>query len=186
MFIHGGLTATGKSNSLYRINLKTFRSKCCSIVNPPGNLAMHKMVLFDDRIFLFGGLNEENIVSDELWELSPTNEHWTQFKARKVVFETKPTPRLAFNFHVLNLPIAPKTSQNSEQPTNLPGTPNIQPIDDWKVTIDGANINPESSESKVDVSGYSSTPVLFIHGGCDAEGEFFNDLYVAAIPPKAE
>ena len=93
---------------------------------------MHKMVLVDERIFLFGGLNEENIVSDELWELSPTNEHWTQFKARKIVFETKPTPRLAFNFHVLNLLIAPKTSQNSEQPTNQPGMKNqytlLQPI----------------------------------------------------------
>jgi hypothetical protein len=53
------------------------------------------------------------------------------------------------------------------------------------VTIDGENIKSETSDSKIDVSGYSKMPVLFIHGGCDAEGEFFNDLYVAAIPPVA-
>lgn len=184
MFVHGGLTATGKSNSLYRINLKTFRSKCCSIANDPiGKLAMHKMVLVSNRIFLFGGLNDENVVSDELWELSPTNEHWTQFTARKCIFETKPTPRLAFNFHVLNLPIAPKSSNSIEAPPPPSGAPNIQPIDDWKVTIDGENIKAETSDTKIDISDYSQIPVLFIHGGCDAEGEFFNDLYVAAIPP---
>ena len=53
------------------------------------------------------------------------------------------------------------------------------------MTIDGENIKSETSDSKIDVSGYSKMPVLFIHGGCDAEGEFFNDLYVAAIPPVA-
>jgi hypothetical protein len=77
---------------------------------------MHKMVLVSNRIFIFGGLNDDNVVSDELWELSPTNENWTQFNARKCVFETKPTPRLAFNFHVLNLPIAPKSSSSVEAP----------------------------------------------------------------------
>ena len=60
-------------------------------------------------------------------------------------------------------------------------------IDDWKVTIDGENReNPNGPEIKpetsINRSDYESIPVLFIFGGCDAQGEFFNDLYISTIP----
>ena len=106
LFIHGGLSSDGqKLNDLYKINLKTFRSKKCQIEND-GSLtrAMHKMVIFEKNIFLFGGLTENDSISDDLFKLTPV-EGSNRFTKYRIDFETKPTPRIAFNFHIINLPI---------------------------------------------------------------------------------
>ena len=81
-------------------------------------------------------------------------------------------------------------------------------MDDWKVTIDSQNVTlpqtgpdgPSSGQSRQSIEpGNSlspiefeslnfcigtleSMPVLLIHGGCDSEGEFFNDIFVSCIP----
>ena len=91
-------------NDLYKINLKTFRSKKCQIEDGSLTRAMHKMVIFENNIFLFGGLTENDSISDDLFKLSPI-EGSNRFTKSKVEFETKPTPRIAFNFHIINLPI---------------------------------------------------------------------------------
>ena len=72
LFIHGGLSSDGqKMNDLYKINLKTFRSKKCQIEDGSLTRAMHKMVTFENNIFLFGGLTETDSISDNLYKLSP-------------------------------------------------------------------------------------------------------------------
>ena len=106
LFIHGGLSSDGqKLNDLYKINLKSFRSKKCQIEND-GNLtrAMHKMVIFENNIFIFGGLTENDSISDDLFKLTPI-EGSNRYTKSRIEFETKPTPRIAFNFHIINLPI---------------------------------------------------------------------------------
>ena len=100
-------------NDLYKINLKTFRSKKCQIEDGSLTRAMHKMVIFENNIFLFGGLTETDSISDELFKLCPV-EGSNRFTKLKVEFETKPTPRIAFNFHIINLPIR-KTCKYNKQ-----------------------------------------------------------------------
>ena len=43
-------------------------------------------------------------------------------------------------------------------------------------------INDSASSLPVDLNDLDSMPMLLIHGGCDSEGEFFNDVFVATIP----
>jgi hypothetical protein len=85
------------------------------------------------------------------------------------------------------------TPQTPPIPVLDSNTPIITPIDDWKVTIDGENVKMDNLEENPDISNlkiaekynpseYNSVPLLFIHGGCDTQGEFFNDIYVAKIP----
>jgi len=194
LFIHGGLSSDGqKLNDLYKINLKTFRSKKCQIEND-GSLtrAMHKMVIFEKNIFLFGGLTENDSISDDLFKLTPV-EGSNRFTKSRIDFETKPTPRIAFNFHIINLPIRKSSPIPREIDTENPGTePQITPVDDWKVTIDSQNVTlpqtgpdgPSSGHSRqpIEPGTLESMPVLLIHGGCDSEGEFFNDIFVSCIP----
>ena len=59
LYIHGGINAAGvKLDDLYRINLASFRSKKLTIEGTAGDVtrAMHKMVVHDETLFLFGGL----------------------------------------------------------------------------------------------------------------------------------
>ena len=95
-------------NDLYKINLRTFRSKRCQIQSDESDSegltrAMHKMVSYsngnDSNLFVFGGLTESDTISDDLFKLTPI-EGTNKFKKSKVEFETKPTPRIAFNFHI--------------------------------------------------------------------------------------
>ena len=99
-------------NDVYKINLKTFRSKKCQIEDGSLTRAMHKMVIFENNIFLFGGLTENDSISDDLFKLSPI-EGSNRFTKSKVEFETKPTPRIAFNFHIINLPIRKACKYNT-------------------------------------------------------------------------
>ena len=178
------------SSDLYKINRKTFRSKRCQISGPLGARAMHKMVSFDNKLYVFGGLMQNETVSDELFIIKKTeNGHYLSENTK---FENKPTPRLGFNFTVLDLPVKKSDSNNltrDGQEKLNPEGPIIQAIDDWKVTIDGQNREnpvepqkPQIPEHSIDRSEYESIPVLFIFGGCDAQGEFFNDLYISTIP----
>lgn len=195
LYIHGGLSATGKKADLYRINRKTFRSKKCKINNSEklSQRAMHQMVAVKGDLYLFGGLVDDDNVSDELFRIKFTQD--SCYTSELITFETKPTPRLAFNFCVINMPIKiiSPTPQTPPIPVLDSNTPIITPIDDWKVTIDGENVKMDNLEENPDISNlkiaekynpseYNSVPLLFIHGGCDTQGEFFNDIYVAKIP----
>jgi len=179
-------------NDLYKINLKTFRSKKCPIEDGSLTRAMHKMVIFENNIFLFGGLTETDSISDDLFKLSPI-EGSNRFTKSKVEFDTKPTPRIAFNFHIINLPIRKALPVTRQTDTQNQGTePQITPVDDWKVTIDSQNVTlpqtgpdgPSSGQPRqpIEPGSLESMPVLMIHGGCDSEGEFFNDIFVSCIP----
>jgi len=189
IFIHGGLGANGMAADMFRINRRTFRSKRCQIIGDKiGPIAMHKMVSFGKDLYLFGGLMENDVVSDQLFRLRLNQSG--QYVCGKIECETRPTPRLAFNFAVINLPVK-KVRQNpvAQKPdlNSLDEQPQITPIDDWKVTIDGENVEADvakadESGEKVDLDELEPLPVLFIHGGCDAQGEFFNDLYISTIP----
>jgi hypothetical protein len=193
LFIHGGLSSDGqKLNDLYKINLKTFRSKKCQIEDGSLTRAMHKMVIFENKIFLFGGLTENDSISDDLFKLTPI-EGSNRFTKSRVEFETKPTPRIAFNFHIINLPIRKASTITRQTDIQTPGTdPQITPVDDWKVTIDSQNVTlpqtgpdgPSSEQPRqpIEPGSLESIPVLLIHGGCDSEGEFFNDIFVSCIP----
>ena len=75
--------------------------------------------------------------------------------------------------------------------TDTLGKPIIKPVDDWKVTIDGENValpdtgdssTVQTNQTEVDPDNFDSMALLLIHGGCDSEGEFFNDVFVATIP----
>ena len=59
------------------------------------------------------------------------------------------------------------------------------------MTIDGENValpdtgdtsTVQTNQTEVDRDSLESMPLLLIHGGCDSEGEFFNDVFVATIP----
>ena len=151
---------------------------------------MHKMVSFDNKLYVFGGLMQNEAVSDELFIIKKTENG--RYLSENTKFENKPTPRLGFNFTVLDLPVKKSDSNNltrDDQEKLNPEGPIIQAIDDWKVTIDGQNREnpvepqkPQIPEHSIDRSEYESIPVLFIFGGCDAQGEFFNDLYISTIP----
>ena len=177
LFIHGGLSSDGqKLNDLYKINLKTFRSKKCQIEHD-GNLtrAMHKMVIFENNIFIFGGLTETDSISDDLFKLKPI-EGSNRYTKSRIEFETKPTPRIAFNFHIINLPIR-KSCEFSRDPTKRlllyylapipretdtenPGTePQITPVDDWKVTIDSQNVTLPQTGPDGPSTGQSRQPI---------------------------
>ena len=162
-------------NDLYKINLKTFRSKKCQIEDGSLTRAMHKMVIFDNNIFLFGGLTETDSISDDLFKLSPI-EGSNRFTKSKVEFETKPTPRIAFNFHIINLPIrkackyntimhflssslnsVPVTHHNETQ--NQGTEPQITPVDDWKVTIDSQNVTLPQTGPDGPSSGQPRQPI---------------------------
>ena len=162
-------------NDLYKINLKTFRSKKCQIEDGSLTRAMHKMVTFENNIFLFGGLTETDSISDDLFKLSPI-EGSNRFTKSKVEFETKPTPRIAFNFHIINLPIrkaceydtvmylwslslnsVPVTRQTETQ--NQGTEPQITPVDDWKVTIDSQNVTLPQTGPDGPSSGQPRQPI---------------------------
>lgn len=199
LYIHGGLSLDGqKLNDFYKINLRTFRSKRCQVQSEGSEdsegltRAMHKIVSYDSNLFLFGGLTESDTISDDLFKLTPI-EGTNKFKKSKVQFDTKPTPRIAFNFHIINLPIRKiSTSTPQTTPQTTDGTPQITPVDDWKVTIDSQNVTlpktgpdgPSDGQIRqpIDPSTLESKPVLLIHGGCDSEGEFFNDIFISCIP----
>jgi len=185
LYVQGGLDESGsKLGDLYRINLKSFRSKKCQLEEPLTR-AMHKMVIKDDKLFIFGGLTESDIISDNLYQLTPVDDKPTRFTRKEIIFETKPTPRIAFNFNIIDLPIRKESKIIDDKQSSLDNSPKIEPIDDWKVTIDGENVklNEETEASEnINPDDYTSIPVLFIYGGCDSEGEFFNDIFVSCIP----
>ena len=111
LYIHGGLDESGsKLGDLYRINLKSFRSKKCQIEEPLTR-AMHKMVIKDDKLFIFGGLTESDMISDSLYQLTAIDDKPTRFTRKEIIFETKPTPRIAFSFHIIDLPIRKESSK---------------------------------------------------------------------------
>lgn len=186
LYLHGGMSNDGKTNDLYRVNRRTFRSKRCQIKGDLSARAMHKMVQFNQDLYLFGGLLENDEVCDQLYRLRPAANTST-YTVERIDFETRPTPRLAFNFSIVNMPVKSRLPDSTAPVDSNPSDdPVITPIDDWKVTIDGQNIPIDdlhvSNTDDIDYSSYHPVPLLFIHGGCDAQGEFFNDIYVSTIP----
>jgi len=200
LYIHGGISAAGvKLDDLYRISLSSFRSKKINIEGSAGDMtrAMHKMTVHNETLFMFGGLipGEQGIISDELVKMSPIDGR-NAVNAELINFETKPTPRIAFNFHIVNMPIRRRERRQAEEETADPvdkasNEPIIKPVDDWKVTIDGENValpdtgdssTVQTNQTEVDPDNFDSMALLLIHGGCDSEGEFFNDVFVATIP----
>jgi len=98
---------------------------------------MHKMVQFNSDLYIFGGLTDTEEVSDELFRLRVKSDNSLTYSAQIIPFETKPTPRLAFNFEIINMPVKSSRASEATIPTNMPqsDTPIITPIDDWKGAV---------------------------------------------------
>lgn len=216
LYIHGGMAGTAFYDDLFVINLSSF--KCLQLKKTnfwPCARAGHCASSFDRNIFIFGGMCSTGAL-DDMSSYDVTTLSWTLLK-----FDCPPPPpRLDHSMVCAMLPVQTFDSINKNEASNktvktpLDHTkakhginqsnslsnsqkPNIVPIDDWHVSVDG---NAENLQ-KLDLTGgaekndvqhnvttsnghateYEFVPVCIIIGGMDTAGNIFNDVFVTKL-----
>lgn len=214
LYIHGGMAGTNFYDDLFVIDLSSFKClKLKEIDYWPCARAGHCSSTFHSKFFIFGGMCLTGAL-DDMSSYNITTLSWTLLK-----FDCPPPPpRLDHSMVCAMLPVkkcgtvngneasnntvkkspdhaSDTSSVNSSNTSSTSSKPNIVPIDDWQVTVDGSAenlqklnlVDAEKTEAKPSAAtlnghvDYDFVPVCIILGGMDTAGNIFNDVFVTRV-----
>lgn len=214
LYIHGGMAGSAFYEDLFVIDLTSF--KCLKLKKTnywPCARAGHCGSLYNRKFLIFGGMCLTGAL-DDMSSYDVTTLSWTLLK-----FDCPPPPpRLDHSMVCAKLPVKKRDSINENDASNETVTkssdngndetvtkpsnnasftpkPNIVPIDNWQVTVDGNADNlekleladTEKSVVKHDVAipsspvEYDFVPICIVIGGMDTAGNIFNDVFVTKL-----
>lgn len=212
LFLHGGMAGSVFYDDLFVVDLSSFKS--CRLKQGtvfPCARAGHSVSVHCKTFYVFGGMCTQGAL-DDLFRYDTATLSWSLLK-----FDgPAPAPRLDHSMVCTVLPVnknitkakstderAAGISNGTDNAVNEPAhKPNIVPIDDWQVTVDGdaeklgklalsqcerpqhGNENRSTTPLHAttdDNEQYEYVPVCVVLGGMDTCGNIFNDVFVTKI-----
>jgi hypothetical protein len=80
MIVFGGFSIGERTNNVYSLNLNTEKWKLAQTTKGPEPRSNHSAVIFQDRMYIFGGISEEGEKINELWRLDLRTYVWENLK----------------------------------------------------------------------------------------------------------